>query len=1070
MGEVYRARDHDLLRIVAIKFLTDDVVSSDDRVSRFTQEARAASSLNHPNIITVHEIVRSEEGPFIVTEFVEGKTLRGLLRTEPRIPPRQALDIAAQIARGLAKAHAAGIVHRDLKPENVMVTSDGLVKVLDFGLAKLRGQETEGQPDPALSDNPTWPSEQLSPPTSPGAIVGTAGYMSPEQASGWPVDHRSDHFALGAVLYEMATGRKAFRRETRPETLTAIIREEAEPIGRFNPAFPAPACWIVERCLQKKPSHRYFSTRDLVLALEDVLSHLADASPGGSPPVPSQPPKSQGREWEASRAAHAPREGGSTPTPTPSAPHAVRRSVAVLGFKNLSEDPGAAWLSTAFSQMLTTEVAAGGVLRTIPGENVGRMKLELALSDAESLASDTLERVGRNLGADMVVLGSYLRLPSGQVRLDLRVQDVAAGETVAALAESGTEAGLVELVTRTGSELRRSIGLKELSPSEAAGLTVGIPATLAGRRLYAQGVTRLRELDTLGAKDALEQAAAEDPDSPLIHAALGECWTSLGYDGSAREETRRAFELAQGLPREQSLAVEARYWETTGDWGRAVEIHRALLAFFPDNLEYGLRLAEAQAFAGWGRRALRTLAGMRKLPAPSADDPRIDIAEALVVRSLGDSRRELAAARQARAKGAARGARLLVARAQLCEAHALERLGELAEATRAVQEARTVYEDAGDRSGVATALNRMGTLLSERGELRAARRTLEEALAIRLEIGHRFGAAVTRGNLAIVLWRQDDLDGALRAHQEAGFRELGNRTLLASSLSDLCVVRLEQGDLVTARESCEKALELLREMEDEHTAPILRSLLAQVMAAQGNLSGARTTYEEAWPVLEDNGHRTYAAMALFGLAQVLAAQDDLEGARARHRQALAFREGLGDKIGMAESSVALASLSLEEGAPGEAAALASTAATVFGEEGVSEKQGAAVALLGLALLAQGRAAEAERAVADATALVAGGQNAHLRHAAALALARIRAANGKDREAAESAEAVLDEAQKMGLVGTQFEARLVLGEIELTTDRVDDGHDRLAALEHDAGARGFGLVARKAASSAGARAQ
>ena len=171
---------------------------------------------------------------------------------------------------------------------------------------------------------------------------------------------------------------------------------------------------------------------------------------------------------------------------------ASRRAVAVLGFKNLSGQPETAWLSTAFAEMLTTELAAGGRLRTIPGENVGRMKVELALSDAESLAQDTLARVARNLGTDMVLLGSYVTLPGDQIRLDLRLQDVATGETVAALGESGTQTGLVELVTRAGSRLRQAMGVGEPPTAEAGGLAAGAPSSLEAQRLYAEGLARLR--------------------------------------------------------------------------------------------------------------------------------------------------------------------------------------------------------------------------------------------------------------------------------------------------------------------------------------------------------------------------------------------------------------------------------------------------------------------------------------------------------------------------------------------------------------------------------------------------
>jgi serine/threonine protein kinase/tetratricopeptide (TPR) repeat protein len=1067
MGEVFRARDHDLLRDVAVKFLSEAFTTSRDRLSRFTQEARTASSLNHPNILTIHEIGQAEDRPFIVSEFVPGRTLRTILRAETRVPPRDALQIAVQIARGLAKAHAAGVVHRDLKPENVMVTPDGLVKILDFGLAKLRGQVPEGEPASEVSGFPTWPGDPVLHPTVTGAIVGTVGYMSPEQARGQAVDHSADQFALGAVLYEMAAGRKAFRRESRPETLTAIIREEPEPIARSNPSFPPPARWIVERCLQKEPSRRFTSTRDLARALEDVLSHLSEVS--SEEEVVAHPPPSE----ETSRGSpekkffhqpDAPRDRGglSAETPPPANPVNVRRSVAVLGFKNLSDDPAAAWLSTAFSQMLTTELAAGGALRTIPGENVGRMKLELSLSDAESLASDTLESVGRNLGTDMVVLGSYLRLHSGQLRLDLRVQDVAAGETLAALAESGTEVGLVDLVTRAGLRLRQSMGVGEPPPAEAAELTAGIPTTPEGRRLHAEGVAKLRELDALGARDLLVRAVGEDPDSPLIHAALAECWTALGHDENARDEARRAFELSQGLPREDGLSVEARYRETTSEWDRAVEIYKALRAFFPDSLEYGLRLAAAQSFAGKGKQALDTLAALRKLPKSSSEDPRIDLTEAAVARSLGDTRRELHAAERATAKGKARGARLLVARAQLGMAYALERHGELSKAKSAAEDAQEAYRAAGDQGGMGAALNRIGTLLLERGELRLARKTLEEALAIHREIGHLFGVAVTQGNLGIVMWLQGDLDGALRAHRGAGFQELGHRATMASNLDDIAVVQYAKGDLLAARETCDEALALFDQIGDRHSAAYVQIIVGRVHAAQGDLKAARAELEEAWLVLEEGGSRTYAAMALYGLGQVLAAQDDLAGARGRHEQALAIRSDLGDKIGVAESNAALASLSIEEGQPVEAMVPASAAAALFAEEEAMEKKAAAAAVLALALLAQRRTAEAWQAAAEATALAATGQNTHLRLAAALTIARVRAADGQTQEALASLETALAEAARLGLVGAQLEVRLALGEIELGAGEDRSGRSRLVALEQEARAQGFALVARKAA--------
>ena len=271
MGEVYRARDPRLGREVAIKLLPAALSRDPERMKRFEKEARAASALTHPHIVTIHDVIEADGGIAIVMELVSGRTLRELLAEGAR-PIRQWLSIAAQTAEGLAKAHAAGIVHRDLKPENLMVTDDGLVKILDFGLAKL----TQPEDPSGATEAPT-----VSGATEPGIVMGTAGYMSPEQALGRPLDYRSDQFSLGSIVYEMATGKRAFTRASTPETLSAIIREDPESMSAAAPSAPPPARWIVERCLSKEPRQRYASTEDLARDLASVRDHLSEISNSG---------------------------------------------------------------------------------------------------------------------------------------------------------------------------------------------------------------------------------------------------------------------------------------------------------------------------------------------------------------------------------------------------------------------------------------------------------------------------------------------------------------------------------------------------------------------------------------------------------------------------------------------------------------------------------------------------------------------------------------------------------------------------------------------------------------------
>jgi len=280
MGEVYRARDARLGREVALKILPIDVAADPARQARFDQEARAAAALNHPNITGVHDLGLENGVSYIVTELVTGETLEAMLERGP-VPVRKLLDIAVQIADGIAAAHAARITHRDLKPANLMVTPEGRVKILDFGLAK-QASIPSGSPDETVTVHQT----------EPGMILGTVAYMSPEQARGKPADYRSDQFSFGLILYEMAAGRRAFDKPESVQTMSAILSEDPPPIDR---SIPAPLRWAIDRCLAKEPADRYDSTRDLYQELRHLRDHLSETSAAHAPAAESLPSKPRSR-------------------------------------------------------------------------------------------------------------------------------------------------------------------------------------------------------------------------------------------------------------------------------------------------------------------------------------------------------------------------------------------------------------------------------------------------------------------------------------------------------------------------------------------------------------------------------------------------------------------------------------------------------------------------------------------------------------------------------------------------------------------------------------------------------
>jgi hypothetical protein len=279
MGEVYRARDTRLGRDVAVKVIREELAAHGDRLRRFEQEARATAALSHPNIVALYDVGVEAKVHYVVEELLGGETLRERLRRE-RLPVHEAVDYGVQVARGLAAAHERGIVHRDLKPENVFLTRDGRAKVLDFGLAKLRGTK------PVETEAPTATAE-----TGAGTRLGTVGYMSPEQARGELADARSDIFALGVVLYEMLSGRRAFAKPTAVETLHAILSEDPPEVSGVGTTIPPALDRVIRRCLEKRPEGRFHSAHDVGLALE-----AASAPGSGLAGTPTRP-RTPGQTW-----------------------------------------------------------------------------------------------------------------------------------------------------------------------------------------------------------------------------------------------------------------------------------------------------------------------------------------------------------------------------------------------------------------------------------------------------------------------------------------------------------------------------------------------------------------------------------------------------------------------------------------------------------------------------------------------------------------------------------------------------------------------------------------------------
>lgn len=582
MGEVFRARDVTLGREVAVKFLSDRLSTSSSHIARFEQEARSASSLNHPHIVTIYSFGEFEGSRYLAMELIEGKSLRALLLEGiPSI--RRILQIAVQIAEGLAAAHERGIIHRDLKPENVMITREGFVKILDFGLAKL-------MPEVLTEDEDT--AKFLKHETGPGTVLGTVGYMSPEQASGKIADYRADQFSFGAIVYEMATGRRAFKRGNAVDTLSAILHDDPEEISRLNPKAPAPLRWIVDRCLAKDPAGRYASTSDLARELETLRDRMSETPPitgeAAMPPV-ERKPKLQLRSGFVLGAIIGavalgawllePRHVTNTPLPE-------RKYLAVLPFRDLSGKPAGQLFSEGLGEFLTARLASADGIQVMP-------------ADLAPGASPDFKKMARELGANLILRGAVQR-SGDQVRVTYTVVSPDGGRQLAGDTINGDGRNIFDIQDQLATSVMKSL---RLEPLESLVLSRKSLDSSAAQDRYLQAIGYLRRDENEASVDGAIALLKELGDGALIQAAQGRAYL-YKYKLSGEKKWAeaaiaacRSAESREAMVPEVHVTLGQMYLKMRENDQAASEFRRAL-ALQPQSAEAVLGLAEALEYSG----------------------------------------------------------------------------------------------------------------------------------------------------------------------------------------------------------------------------------------------------------------------------------------------------------------------------------------------------------------------------------------------------------------------------------------------------------------------------------------
>jgi len=901
MGEVYRARDTRLGREVAIKVLPETRACDREALRRFAQEARSASALNHPNIVTIYEIGNHPVGEkticYIAMELVEGQSLRQILSDGP-VPTRKLLDIAVQTAGALAAAHAKGIVHRDLKPENILVNREDRVKVLDFGLATPAVSEGWGN-QATLSYAPDLM-------TQPGTILGTLGYMSPQQAVGERVDFRSDQFSFGVILYEMATGRRAFQGTSAVETLAAILRDEPESIGQLNPQIPPPLQWTVKRCLAKKPADRYASTEELVRDLAIVRDHMGEAvvetTAAPSPRhLPRQLNTLVGRERELEAARKLLLQDGMRLITLTGPGGTGKTRLAV----QLAEDVAEQFAGGVWFAGLASILDSGLVVSAIA------QALEVRASGSRPLVEDIKEHLRRSPGV-LLVLDNFEHV-------------LAASPVVTELLGASRE--LKILVTSRAAlhlygeqELQvPPLALPDPRSLCAVELLSGYPAVA----LFVQRARAVKPDFALGEENAAAVAGicARLDGLPLaieLAAARVKVLTPGAILGRLENRLRLLTGGARDLPERQQTLRRAMDWSYELLTGEEQKLFRRLAVFVG-----GFTLEAAEAVGNAGEDLdLDVFDGVASLvdksllqqTGESAGEARFGMLE--TIREYGLER--LAASGEEAATRRAHAAYFLV----MAEDGAPHMAGG---AEQALWLERFFSEHDNNRAALGWLTGTGNAEWGLRLALALSHFWLEHAhptegrqsIAALLKLPS--GSALMRMRaftFAIALCnRQGDSSSALELLHESLLlaREQGNRPHIAASLNTLAVSHLLLGDYSAAKEACAEAVRAWEDLGEPASATRILCNLADIYKAEGDYARARSVHEQAFSRFQALGDRFGMAWSLNHQGDVARAQGDLLAARRVYEQGLDIFREQNDGPGIANSLLDLGRLASEEG-------------------------------------------------------------------------------------------------------------------------------------------------------------
>src|SRR5213592_1087370 len=872
MGAVYKAHDKELDRTVALKLVRPNLMADPETMQRFKQELLLASKISHKNILRIHDLGDVEGIKFISMAYIEGEDLYQQLKRQGRLPVDRSVAIARELCEALEAAHAAGVMHRDLKPQNVLIDREGTAYVSDFGLAKSLKAGGAGI-------------------TYAGQFLGTPGYMSPEQVEGGPLDHRSDLYALGVILYEMVTGEVPFIGES---TLKALfLKEPAKNPKLVNPDLPDYLARIILRCLEREPSQRYQNAREVLNDLEG--KHASRARAILSTHLP-------GRRWAiAATATLFLSLGGYLSIDRVFFQQSRKQSasakpvaLAILPFRNASRDPALEWLGRSLAEMLRTDIGQSPYLRSVSSDRLHQIFKDLRLSDNTDFDSATLGRLAEFTGADRLLTGQYVKA-GDRILIDATIEDPKGQRSTFLKAEAPGEKELIAAIRRLALSVQQNLALS----AEVVGELQARPLqpsskSLTALREYNEGLQLARLGNHSEALKHFEASTREDPSFAIAYSKLGQTHSTLGHTREAEQASREAVRLSEKLPEQERFLILANHARIVNDLDKAIESYENLARALPADPQIHFDLGGLYESKGSFDAALDHF---RK--ALQEDPKYVDALWAVgtVEINRGSPQSSLEPLNRALSLAIELGNEEAKANMLNAIGVAYKNLDKPQDALRYYQESLAIKRERGDKRGMAASLNEVAQVEVQLGRNTEALASYQEALKLRREIGDVKGAGNTLIDLGSFYQNRGQYDEALKLHKESLQLqvEVGNENYQALCLSNIGNIYLSQGKYEDARGYFERALQLREKSKVSGDIADTVYDLADIATKMGQYDQALARYMRSLELWRSAGDRRGVAIASYGMGTLFEYQGRYGAALDAKEEALKTFQPLQDR-------------------------------------------------------------------------------------------------------------------------------------------------------------------------------